>query len=49
MFNLKRQEGGFIVKAVGSDSLTLFTPCPLFPLSILERGPGGEGKKPATL
>jgi len=34
---------------VRSDNLTLFTPCPLFPLSKLERGTGGEVEKPMAL
>ncbi len=29
-------------------SLTPLTPCPLFPLSNMERGTGGEVEKPLT-
>jgi len=35
-------------KAVGSYNLTPFTPCPLFPLTNMERGTGGEVKKPTA-
>ncbi len=38
-----------MTKAVGSNNLTPFTPYPLFPLSKLERGTGGEVEKPTAL